>query len=298
MLYVSTRNPANTYTAHRAIYEVNPPEGGSYAPFHLPKFSQEELAAIRSGSCSEAVTRILNLFFSLRLSADDVENVIGRAPFQLTEMPHKLMIAEGFRNPAASCRFLIKGLYNLMTEGKSEGKLPAGWPYIGIQIALLFGVFTGVQDLDRAFDVAVSTDDYAELTAVCYARDMGLPIQRIVCTSVEDSRLWDLLNRGECSANSNDYLENFLYYTFGSNGENLIKMDEQQQVFLNEKFFAAVVSADRTASVISSMYRANGYMLSSDAALAYGGLQDYRSATGVSNDTLILAKVRPEPVKE
>lgn len=298
MLYVSTRNPANTYTAHRAIYEVNPPEGGFYAPFHLPQFSQDELTAIRSGSCSEAVTQILNLFFGLRLNSYDVENVIGRAPFQLVEMPHKLVIAEGFRNPAASYRFLIKGLYNLMTEGKSEGKLPAGWPYIGIQIALLFGVFTGVEDLSRTFDVAVATDDYAELTAVCYARDMGLPIHLIVCTSVEDSKIWDLLNRGECAANGEGYLENFLYYTFDSNRENPVRIDEQQQELLNEKFFAAVVSADRAASVISSMYRTNGYVLSSDAALAYGGLQDYRSATGVSNDTLILAKVRPEPVKE
>lgn len=298
MLYVSTRSPANTYTAHRAIYEGNPTEGGFYAPFHLPKFSQEEITTIRSGSCSDAVAQILNLFFSLRLSSSDVENVIGRAPFQLAKMPHKLVIAEGFHNPTASYRFLIKGLYNLITGGKSEGKLPAGWPYIGIQIALLFGVFTGVEDLSGAFDVAVATDDYAELTAVCYARDMGLPIRLIVCTSVDDSEIWDLLNRGECAVNGVDYLESFLYYTFGSSGENPVKIDEQQQELLNEKFFAAVVSGDRGASVVSSMYRANGYMLSSDAALAYGGLQDYRSATGVSNDTLILAKARPEPVKE
>ena len=77
MLYVSTRNPANTYTAHRAIYEVNPPEGGMYAPFYLPKFSQEELADIRSGGCSEAVSKILNFFFGLRLSSCDVESVIA-----------------------------------------------------------------------------------------------------------------------------------------------------------------------------------------------------------------------------
>ena len=297
MLYVSTRNPANTYTAHRAIYETNPPEGGMYAPFHLPKFSQEEMAEIRRGSCNEAVTRILNILFGLRLSSYDVECVIGRAPFQLVEMSYKLVIAEGFRNPAASFRDLVKGLYNLMTEGKSEGKLPTGWPYIGIQIALLFGLFTEEKNQLRTFDVAVSTDDFAELTAVCYARDMGLPIHLIVCTSVENSHIWDLLNRGECTVTKGDYLESFLYHCFGTVADSLT-LDEQQQADLNEKLFAAVVSGDRAASVTASMYRTNGYVLSPDAALAYGGLQDYRSATGVSNDTLILAKVRPEPVKE
>lgn len=298
MLYVSTRNPANTYTAHHAINEANPPEGGFYAPFHLPKFSQEEVATICSGSCSDAVTAILNLFFGLRLSSFDVECVIGRAPFQLAEMPHKLIIAEGFRNPAASYRFLVKGLYNLLTNGKSEGKLPVGWSYIGIQIALLFGVFTQEKDLTRTFDVAVAAEDFAELTAVCYARDMGLPIHLIVCTSVDSSEIWDLLNSEACAVETAGYLESFLYYTFGYKVDNSFTIDEQQRQTLNEKIFAVVVSGDRAASVTSSMYRTNGYLLSPDAALAYGGLQDYRSATGVSNDTLILAKVRPEPVKE
>lgn len=298
MLYVSTRNPANTYTAHRAIYEATPPEGGLYAPFHLPKFSQEEMNELRSGSCAQAVTQILNSLFSLRLDQENVADVIGRAPFRLAEMSHKLIIAEGFQNPAGSFSYLIKGLYNLMTDGKSRGKMPVGWPYIGIQIALLFGVFTEEKNRLRTFDVAVSSGDFAELTAVCYARDMGLPIARIVCTGVDDSYIWDLLNKGSCPVVKDGYFESFLYYLFGSVEGDSIAVDEEKQAFLNDKFSAAVVGGDRAASVVTSMYRSNGYALSADAALAYGGLQDYRAATGVSNDTLILAKVKPEPVKE
>ena len=207
-----------------------------------------------------------------------------------------MIIAESFSNSAGAYRYLVKSLYNLMTDGKSEGKIPEGWAYIGIRIALLFGVFAEVKNQFRTFDVAVD-DDFADLTAVCYARDMGLPIRLIVCTSVDDSLVWDLLNKGSCTVTKNGYFENFVYHCFGAVSDTLT-LDEEQLSELNEKIYAVVVSADRAASVTTNMYRSNGYVLSPDAALAYGGLQDYRSATGVSNDTLILAKVKPEPVKE
>jgi hypothetical protein len=83
-----------------------------------------------------------------------------------------------------------------------------------------------------------------------------------------------------CSAKTTYYLE-----------------DEQRECF-GEQIYAAAVSASRTDVVISSMFRMNGYRIDSQAAFAYGGLQDYRSSTGVSKMTLILAKQRLNASKE
>ena len=51
MLYVSTRNTAATYTAHRAIHETRTPDGGVYVPFLVPVFSAEQLLEMRQKNC-------------------------------------------------------------------------------------------------------------------------------------------------------------------------------------------------------------------------------------------------------
>ena len=45
MLYVTTRDKRDAFTAHRAIFEEYGPDGGRYIPFSLPEFSGEEIAA-------------------------------------------------------------------------------------------------------------------------------------------------------------------------------------------------------------------------------------------------------------
>jgi len=75
-------------------------------------------------------------------------------------------------------------------------------------------------------------------------------------------------------------------------------IDEAQTYALNQSLYAAVVSADRAEAVAANVYRTNGYQLDTESALAYGGLQDYRAATGAGMQTLILVKKRPVRMKE
>ncbi len=313
MLYVSTKNPADTYTAYRALHETNTPDGGFYVPFHLPVFSAEELVIIRTQSCGDTVAKLLNLFFGLHLNSWDVECVIGRTPFKLETMPHKLWIAEGWRNPDASFRYLLCSLYNLMTDGNSMGKMPVGWSCVAIEIALLFGLYTSLEDAPEQFDVAVNTGDFAEVSALCYARDMGLPVNLIVCTEKDNSAFWDFIYKGDLSTAGEDpvksgYFACFLYQSLGSQTavryldacelKKTFRIDEVQMEALSSKLFPTVVSGNRVESITANLLHASGYHIDADAALAYGGLQDYRSSVGVSMDTLILSKKRPERIKE
>lgn len=315
MLYVSTRNTTDTYTAHRALHEAKTPDGGVYVPFHLPVFTEEECVILRSQTCGATVTQILNLLFGLRLSVPDVEFAMGRTPFRQEVMQHRIIMLESWRNPEASFGYLLKSLYGLMTEQKSGGKLPVGWSCVAIEIALLFGMYTVLDNTVQTFDIAVTACDFADLAAISYAKKMGLPVNVTVCTCSDNSALWDLLNKGEFSTSAMqqnpdrpDYFECYLYSMLGADAANAyrnssdhrsaFKVSEEDRELLNCNVYASVVSADRAGTVAANVYRSNGYNLDAEAALAYGGLQDYRAATGLSMSTVIIAKNRPLRMKE
>ena len=103
MLYVSTRNPADTYTAYRALHENATPDGGQSVPFHLSTFTHEELFALKGQSFSAIVAQMLNLFFGLNLNSWDVESAIGRTPAKLESVGQRLKIAELWHNPEGDC---------------------------------------------------------------------------------------------------------------------------------------------------------------------------------------------------
>ena len=47
MLYVTTRDNIEAYTAHKALTENRAPDGGFYVPFHMFRFSDEEIQSLK-----------------------------------------------------------------------------------------------------------------------------------------------------------------------------------------------------------------------------------------------------------
>ena len=45
MLYLTTRNNADTYTAYKAITSDCGLDGGRYVPFRIPRYTSEDIAA-------------------------------------------------------------------------------------------------------------------------------------------------------------------------------------------------------------------------------------------------------------
>lgn len=309
MLYVSTRNISETYTAYRALHEARTPDGGFFVPFYLPEFTTEEIAIMRSQSFVDVIARILNLFFGVGLSGWDVECAVGSTPVKMTALNQRLTVAEAWHNPDGSFRYLQNSLYKKMT-GKNN--VPAGWPYVAIKIAMLFGLFTTIEDKQADFDIAATTGDFADLTAVFYAKEMGLPINMTICACNESCPVWDLTNRGVFSTNANvevlTFMECFLFKCFGAESakqyvsackaRESFQIDEGQLEEISSQMFSAVISTNRVDTIISSMYRSNQYSIDPYTAYGYGGLQDYRAKTGINKDTILLSKLRPHRVKE
>ncbi len=323
MLYVSTRNNTDVYTAYRALHESNAPDGGYYFPFRLPHLSPDELYAIRNQSPGETIAYILNLFFGLRLTGWDVECVIGRFPFQIISMNYRLLMAEVWRNPEGSWDYLLRSLYGLLLGKKGNSTMPAGWVLIAIEIALFFGVYSADDIFPKGgLDVAVTAGDFSDVISVLFAKDMGFPANVTICVFNENGAVWDFINKGELSTGVTavrtsmpeldhavpNYLEYLLFRCFGSS--EVIRytdacerkanyyIDDEYQRQLNHDLFAAVVSTNRVELIKSGMYRTNQYNVDPYTALVYGGLQDYRAHTGISKDTLILAKKRIVLTKE
>lgn len=309
MLYLSTRNTTDCYTAYRALNEAQTPDGGLYVPFRLHQFSDEELLAFRSKTPCEVIARILNLFFGVNLSGWDVECVVGRSPVKPEKVNQRLLFAEFWRNPDGSLRYLINNLYRRM-NAKNQA---SGWAYIAIEVALLFGLYAAAETIPaHGLDAAVETGNFSDITAIEYAKQMGLPINIIVCATNENSAVWDLFTKGELNTGAvptqPKYLECFLFARLGkdavlqyldaSDRKHIYRVDEEQLRTLSDNVFCSVVSANRVDSIISGMYRANGYAIDPITAVAYGSLQDYRANTGLNRDTLILAKHRPALEKE
>lgn len=322
MLYLSTRNNTNTYTAYRAMQETCAPDGGQYIPFRLPVFTQEELSELLNGTPAEAVALILNRFFRLQLTGGDVEAVIGCDGLKAEIMNHRLIMAQMWHNPAGTMDSFICKLYSLISGKDESADAPCGWSYIAIEIALLFGLFSTLQNIpEEGIDIAVTAGDFADLVATAYAKEMGLPIRMVVCACNENGLIWDLLNRGELNLNGAvvptklpkldiaqpAYLEYFIYLCLGKEfmqgylqaveEKTAYYIDEEKVNFLREDFYSAVVSSQRVDSIISGVSNTNGYRIDPYAALAYGALQDFRAHTGMSNTTVVLTKERPLTAK-
>ena len=56
MLYVSTRNRMDTYTAYRALHEKNAPDGGKFVPFQLVAFDAGEIEQLKQYALSRCAS--------------------------------------------------------------------------------------------------------------------------------------------------------------------------------------------------------------------------------------------------
>ena len=167
MLYISTRNSLDTYTAYRALHEAYAPDGGFFVPFRLPVFSSGELQELKSSASGEIICRILNLFFGVHLTLSDIEPILEGTTFQLNTFQQNHSFLETWDTSDGFFDGIVNKLYTAKT-GKDN--LPFGWAYVAIEIAILFGVYSVVTKEARSFDLALSVGDFQSVSAAVYAK--------------------------------------------------------------------------------------------------------------------------------
>ena len=322
MLYVTTRNKTDAHTAHNTLTGDRAPDGGLFVPFQLPKLSDGDILALKDKTFGQCIADILNLFFSARLDGWDVDFSIGRYPIKLVPMSHKIVVAESWHNPDWDFARMVRNLAGrLRGSGDTEG-VPSNWAWIAIRIATLFGLYgemlrQGLTTPDKTMDICVTSGDFGAPISAWYAKEMGLPVGTVICACNENSGVWDLLHHGElrtdtiavntntpeCDVSVPVNLERLISARLGHDEAARFRTccetgrayipGEEEAILLREGMYAAVVGQNRMESIIYNVYRSGTYLLGPYSALAYGGLQDYRTGVGEGRTALILTERGP-----
>ena len=312
MLYITTRNNNDAYTAYRTLGQGRGPDRGLFIPFQMPRLDREQIVSLKDKTFGQNVADILNLFFNARLDSWDVDFCIGRYPAKLVPMSHRIMVAETWHNPDYDFARVVRNLASRIRGIEDTTGHPTNWAWITTRIATLFALFgelcrINVTDADHLIDVALPSGDFAGPMAVWYAREMGLPIANIICSCDDNDAAWDLLHQGELYPNSAmnipSDLERLVFATFGKEeARRYAKCMESRKPYippqggweqLKSGIFAAVISWTRRENIISSVYSTSTYILDPGSAMAYGGLQDYRAIAGETRPALILTERGP-----
>ena len=304
MLYLSTRNKADSFTAYRVLRSSAAPDGGMFIPMQLPVLDDIALASFERMGFAETTAAIMNLFFGTKLSAWDIDLAVGRQALDLVSAGYKVSLAESWHNHAGTHNYFLQRLYCLVCGEKLTREIPNLWFQTAANIAILFGVYGKYcrQEIYE-FDVAIESGDLLLLLAIRYAQKMGLPIQKVILGCIDGDGLWEFISYGSYQTSRKELMAGFeallwLEFGYGEVHEYISSLQNRRQYRLPEArfaqfrtgLFAAVVGDNRVKNTIDSTMRTNNYQMESSTARAFGALQDYRAKIGINRNTLLFAR--------
>lgn len=307
MLYLTTRNKANSFTAYKVLRSVSAPDGGMFMPMNLPVQDNIALNKYKQMSFGETAAKIINLFFDTQLSGWDVDFAVGRQAVDVASVGHKISVAECWHNPVGTREYLVQRLYQLAISDGSNAAIPNPWFHVVVNIALLFGMYGKNFRCDiYEMDVAVDTEDLQMLLAVCYAKKMGLPIRKIIIGCMERDGLWDFFSYGDFVTSKRERsvaFEGLLWLHFGYvESASYVSCTERRDTYrlrlpaleqFRKDLFCAVVGDQRMQNVVESIWQTNQYRMETATARAFAALQDYRAKTGENKNTLLISQNNP-----
>lgn len=167
-------------------------------------------------------------------------------------------------------------------------------------------------------NVDVPTGNFGNILAAFYAKQMGVPIDRLICASNENKVLYDFFNTGVydrkrpfilTSSPSMDILissnlERLIYRLCGNDA---VKCKEMMQALSAEgayeitpemkeqlaDFCGKYASEEETARIIAGVYRKTGYVIDTHTAVAAVAYKKYVEETGDDKVTVIASTASP-----
>lgn len=167
-------------------------------------------------------------------------------------------------------------------------------------------------------NAVVPTGNFGNILAAFYAKQMGLPIAKLICASNENNVLYDFINTGVydrkrdlrlTSSPSMDILISSnlerLLYEISGHDEVLIKdlMHKlstegtyeipdiiKQQL---KDFYGDYSTETEVFDAIKQLYEAEDYLIDTHTAVAYSVYQKYRTHTGDNTPTIIASTASP-----
>ncbi len=167
-------------------------------------------------------------------------------------------------------------------------------------------------------NVVVPTGNFGNILAAFYAKNMGLPIDKLICASNENKVLYDFFQTGVYDKNRefvltstpsmdiliSSNLERLIYRIAGNDAEKNAQMMRE----LNETgkyaitpqmreqladFYGNYTSEAETADVIREIYEKCGYVLDTHTAVAAKVYKKYAAQTGDTKKAVIASTASP-----
>lgn len=165
----------------------------------------------------------------------------------------------------------------------------------------------------------VPTGNFGNILAAWYAKDMGLPVNRLICASNKNNVLTDFIIKGiydkkrefhktispsmDILISSN--LERLLYELNGKNTDavrgwmkdlmekGIYKVDDMTKERIQKTFWGGFSSDEETIASIQSVYQDCGYVMDTHTAVAMDVYDKYVIYTGDLTQTVIVSTASP-----
>ena len=170
----------------------------------------------------------------------------------------------------------------------------------------------------QEINVVVPTGNFGNILAAYYAKQMGLPIHKLICASNENRVLYDFFRTGTydrkrdfilTTSPSMDILissnlERLIYRLTGENAEKCAELmkslseggeytiTEEMKAQLGD-FYGNFCSEEETANTISEIYKYSNYVIDTHTAVAAGVYKKYVSETDDHLPTVIASTASP-----
>ena len=174
-------------------------------------------------------------------------------------------------------------------------------------------------DLSNGFNVVVPTGNFGNILAAYYAKEMGVPVNKLICASNANRVLTDFINTGVYDRNREFYttmspsmdilissnLERMLYIL--SNGDDKYVASLQSQLSndgkftvndtvlskLQNVFYGACCDDKGTLETINKTFGEYGYLCDTHTAVAVNAYEQYVEKTGDNRPVLIASTASP-----
>lgn len=170
-----------------------------------------------------------------------------------------------------------------------------------------------IADGDK-INFSVPTGNFGDIFAGFYAKEMGLPINKLICASNQNKVLTDFFNKGIYDKNRKFFktnspsmdilissnLERLLFYA--NNSDSLATKKLMDELNNNGKyefknpfdiFYADYCLEDETLSSIKKMYKNEKYIIDPHTAVAYNVYSKYALVTADKTKTVVISTASP-----
>ena len=211
-------------------------------------------------------------------------------------------VKEMFNDKALAAELDAKGYQFSSANSINIGRLMPQIVYYVYAYAKMYA--NGVIAKDEKINVVVPTGNFGNILAAFYAKNMGLPIAKLICASNENKVLFDFFATG-CYDKNREFiltnspsmdilissnLERLIYRIAGNDADQnaalmkALSQNGKYEITAEMKaeladFYGNYTSEEETAATIKALYDKTGYVIDTHTAVAAGVYAKYKADT-------------------